>query len=223
MTTLQKLTLGLSLIATTHLMGAKSAPESMGNITYNKANINCEADGKKNFIVDTVEMDNIGFDYTKFIPMLERKHRVSCTITGMIELPADITVDKVDIEVDKAKGYISYNGMSMNGAYYSTMNIQNIYDDAIVRKSANNDSLIPGKFFSVSVQQKAGKKYIDYAIFTSDNNENRLAGIPGSEIANFFKNSESYKIRYFKIPTKRNETAETIQLDKFFIFERKKK
>jgi len=212
MTITKKLTLGLSLIVATNLMGAKSAPESIGNVTYNKAYITCHDLNNKIIINDTVEIDNIGFDYTKFMPILERTYNPTCVIKGMIELPSDLAVDKVDIEADKAK--IIY--VSSVESLYVTLKIQGVVDTFVDGKQKTL-----GRFFNLPVQQKGSVKYLEYEMFSSQGHYNTVNQIV--DVPNFFKNAESFNVKLLKTATKRNESAESVQLDKLFIFERKKK
>lgn len=207
MTITKKLTLGLSLIVATNLMGAKSAPESIGNLTYNKAYITCHDSKNKMIINDTVEIDNIGFDYTKFMPIVEQQSSsINCRIKGMIELPSDLAVDKVDLEVDKAI-------VALDNGTWSRMNIENIFNTKSV-----------GRYFNVPVQQKGGTKYVNFEIGAVYLYPDRELGYMHPEvIVAFFKNSESYNVKLLKEAKKRNESTKSVQLDKFFIFERKKK
>ena len=221
---MKKIGIGMSLLLATNLMAAKSASEQIGSASFNKATITCEADGKKNFINDTVDIDNIGFDYTKFIPILEKRNKVSCSIKGMVELPSDLAAETVDIEVTNAKNCIDYYPNGWN--FYSTINIQGIYDDSILREATSQiDSATfkAGRFFNVPVQQKAGMKYVEYEIYSTHQNGSHAFAINGNQMPTFFKKTENFKIKYLKLPTKRTEVLEIVELDKFFIFERKKK
>jgi hypothetical protein len=249
MNTITKIALGLSFIATTHLMAAKSANETIGNAVYAKAYINCEVDKKKDFVKDTVNVDSIGFDYTKFIPLLATKGSVNCTIKGNIQLPDDFSGDTVDIEAGKPIGYIDRdksfyditnpycggNGHNYN-AYnlYAAITFNGQLDQSILREAPDQcrkdfEIYKAGRYFNIPVRKYLGLKYIEFEISAQAHGvgesvkEKFELAVPlkGINMEKFFKIAENFDIKYMKTAQSRGEKTEMISLDKFFILQRK--
>ena len=222
---MKKIGIGMSLLLATNLMAAKNASETIGNIIYSKATINCDVDKKKDFIKDTVNIDSIGFDYTKFIPMLATKGAVLCSIKGNIQLPDDFTGDSVDIEVGRSKGYI-YRANSYDVGSYTTFAVGGQVDESIIREATDktkSENFKAGRFFNIPVKKYQGIKYIEFEIGNEYHSMGRITSdtIPGIHMEKFFKLSESYDIKYMKTAQSRTEKTEMIPLDKFFILQRK--
>jgi len=181
-------------------------------------------DKKKDFIKDTVNIDIIGFDYTKFIPLLATKGEVLCSIKGNLQLPDDVSGDTVDIEVAKSLGYIYFD----REGYYVKFTINGQEDESVYREvedKRKSEKFKAGRFFNIPVKKYQGIKYIEFEItpqrihyYTS---ERRTSSIPGIHMEKFFKMAESYDIKYMKTAQSRTEKTEMIPLDKFFILQRK--
>lgn len=232
MNKLQKIGIGLSLLVATQLMGAKNASETIGNAIYSKATINCEVDKKKDFIKDTVNIDSIGFDYTKFIPLLATKGEVLCSIKGNLQLPDDFSGDTVDIEVGRSKGFVYSFGSYPTVRTYSNLTIQGQMDESVLREAKDiekSEDFKVGRFFNIPVKKYMGIKYVEFEIGTETTymsynryeNNKQIKPIPGIHMEKFFKMAESYDIKYMKTAQSRTEKTEMIPLDKFFILQRK--
>jgi len=229
MNTMKKIGIGMSLLLATNLMAAKNASETIGNIIYSKATINCDVDKKKDFIKDTFNIDSIGFDYTKFIPMLATKGEVQCTIRGNIQLPDDFSGDSVDIEVGRSKGFVEGQNSAANYYYthYTNFTLNGQTDESIIRDANDklkSENFKAGRFFNIPVKQYMGIKYVQFEIGHETRYNHILQPtkpLQGIHMEKFFKLSESYDIKYMKIAQSRTEKTELIPLDKFFILQRK--
>ena len=233
MNTMKKIGIGMSLLLATNLMAAKNASEQIGSAIYGKATINCEVDKKKDFVKDTVNIDSIGFDYTKFIPLLATKGEVQCSIKGNIQLPDDFSGETVDIQVGRSKGFV-YRGNGNawggdNNCYYTNFTVAGQVDESIIREASDmkqSDTFKAGRFFNIPVKKYMGLKYIEFEIGNEKQYENiqykpTSGPIPGIHMEKFFKLSESYDIKYMRTAQSRTEKTEMIPLDKFFILQRK--
>jgi hypothetical protein len=205
---------GVFLLSSTQMMAAKKAKEAVGNVMYNKAYIDCTMNGKT-VVNDYVEYDNIGFDYTKFKPKLTNSgdQRVSCSVSGYLELPADYVKPKIDLMVENACSkslYFCCGGSNFHRCF--TINQSNYSND--------------GKFLNSTVITKSGKKYVSYQFQIYQNIElhfmDGLSSLPSHTIGKFFDVSTQMPvISTIKYAQKRGEEDEIIPLDtsKIFIFE----
>ena len=98
----------------TSLFGATGGSDSDAGKKYNMAYIDCAADGNKKYIMDYVSTSG-GFDFTKYTRSIKKSKKIECIVSGQLEIPYDVEMNKVDIKTNISSRYWNDDEVSVNG------------------------------------------------------------------------------------------------------------